>query len=341
MVCEAYARPMQPRYIQVHPTDNVAIVVNDGGLPAGTQFDSGLTLLEAIPEAHKVALTAIPAGCARTSLRHGHRPRETDIACRLLGPRSASSPSPSFRRSTSCRRLCRRSHPNRSRLHLRGLRQRRRLRRHQEHPRHQHHRPVRRRDRRLRREENQSRTPPQISQRRRRHRDHPQLRLRHRHRRPRLRDPHPHAAQPQPQPQPRRSADGRQPGLRKDAARAHVAQQHAADSLRTTLHCPPAGRPAPQLRRHGRRHHGDGRRPPQQLNLRRRQTCPASEPRRRPAMRRQRRLLRSHRQSRRRLRRRSAGPRRRHRHVLRSHGSPRRHPSADGPRRHRRKSPTA
>jgi galactarate dehydratase len=27
-----------PRYIRMHPDDNVAIVVNDGGLPAGTVF---------------------------------------------------------------------------------------------------------------------------------------------------------------------------------------------------------------------------------------------------------------------------------------------------------------
>ncbi|HEX2916948.1 MAG TPA: galactarate dehydratase [Edaphobacter sp.] len=52
----------QPRYVQVHPADNVGIVVNEGGLPAGTVFESGLTLMKAIPEAHKVALTAIPAG---------------------------------------------------------------------------------------------------------------------------------------------------------------------------------------------------------------------------------------------------------------------------------------
>ena len=60
---------MQPRVIQVHPSDNVAIVVNDNGLPAGTQLPNGLTLLEAVPEAHKVALTAIPAGAP--VLRYG------------------------------------------------------------------------------------------------------------------------------------------------------------------------------------------------------------------------------------------------------------------------------
>jgi len=52
----------QPRYIQVHPLDNVAIIVNEGGLPAGTRFESGLLLSEAVPEAHKVALITIPEG---------------------------------------------------------------------------------------------------------------------------------------------------------------------------------------------------------------------------------------------------------------------------------------
>jgi len=59
----------KPRYIQVHPSDNVVIVVNEGGLPAGTRFDSGLVLLESIPEAHKVALRTIPQGAA--TIRYG------------------------------------------------------------------------------------------------------------------------------------------------------------------------------------------------------------------------------------------------------------------------------
>jgi galactarate dehydratase len=52
----------RPLCIQVHGQDNVAIVANEGGLPSGARFDSGLTLREAIPEAHKVALTDIPQG---------------------------------------------------------------------------------------------------------------------------------------------------------------------------------------------------------------------------------------------------------------------------------------
>jgi galactarate dehydratase len=51
-----------PLCIRVHPDDNVAIVVNEGGLPPGTQLTSGLTLSEAIPEAHKVALSDIAQG---------------------------------------------------------------------------------------------------------------------------------------------------------------------------------------------------------------------------------------------------------------------------------------
>lgn len=54
--------PPEPRYVQVHPADNVAIIVNPGGLPAGAVFPSGLTLREPIPEAHKVALTDLQAG---------------------------------------------------------------------------------------------------------------------------------------------------------------------------------------------------------------------------------------------------------------------------------------
>lgn len=50
----------KPLFIQVHDADNVAIVVNAQGLPAGTRFDSGLTLTEHVPQGHKVALQAIP-----------------------------------------------------------------------------------------------------------------------------------------------------------------------------------------------------------------------------------------------------------------------------------------
>jgi galactarate dehydratase len=52
----------RPLSVKVHASDNVAIIVNEGGLPKGTQFDSGLVLTEDIPEAHKVALVDLPLG---------------------------------------------------------------------------------------------------------------------------------------------------------------------------------------------------------------------------------------------------------------------------------------
>ena len=60
---------LRPLYVQVHPQDTVAIIVNEGGLPAGAQFDSGLTLIEDVPEAHKVALVDIKSGAP--ILRYG------------------------------------------------------------------------------------------------------------------------------------------------------------------------------------------------------------------------------------------------------------------------------
>lgn len=55
-----------PLYIQIHPDDNVAIVVNDSGLKAGARFTCGLELIEAIPQGHKVALRDIAKGAAVT-----------------------------------------------------------------------------------------------------------------------------------------------------------------------------------------------------------------------------------------------------------------------------------
>jgi len=44
----------------MHERDNVAIVANDGGLPAGTTLSSGLVLKEHVPQGHKVALVDLP-----------------------------------------------------------------------------------------------------------------------------------------------------------------------------------------------------------------------------------------------------------------------------------------
>ena len=57
-------KPGKPLCIKVHETDNVAIVVNSGGLPAGTIFDDGLTLREHVPQGHKVALVDLAQDAA-------------------------------------------------------------------------------------------------------------------------------------------------------------------------------------------------------------------------------------------------------------------------------------
>ncbi|MDP4773007.1 MAG: galactarate dehydratase [Limnohabitans sp.] len=52
----------QPRLVRMHPADNVAIVVNEGGLPAGTLLEGGLVLLDKVPQGHKVALVNLVQG---------------------------------------------------------------------------------------------------------------------------------------------------------------------------------------------------------------------------------------------------------------------------------------
>ncbi|HSI56930.1 MAG TPA: galactarate dehydratase [Ideonella sp.] len=59
---EATATARAPLYITMHERDNVAIVANDGGLPPGTVFPSGLTLVDKVPQGHKVALVDLPQG---------------------------------------------------------------------------------------------------------------------------------------------------------------------------------------------------------------------------------------------------------------------------------------
>jgi galactarate dehydratase len=54
--------PLGPFYIRVHECDNVAVVVDPMGLPAGTTFANGLRLREHVPQAHKFALNHLDAG---------------------------------------------------------------------------------------------------------------------------------------------------------------------------------------------------------------------------------------------------------------------------------------
>ena len=56
-----------PLTLRMHPADNVAIVANEDGLPAGTRLPdglpgAGLELTEKVPQGHKLALVDIAAG---------------------------------------------------------------------------------------------------------------------------------------------------------------------------------------------------------------------------------------------------------------------------------------
>ena len=51
-----------PVLLQMSPDDNVAIVGNAGGLPAGCVLGNGITLIDAVPQAHKVTLATIAQG---------------------------------------------------------------------------------------------------------------------------------------------------------------------------------------------------------------------------------------------------------------------------------------
>lgn len=53
-----------PITIRMHALDNVAIVANAGGLSAGTVLPDGLTLTTQVPQGHKVALVDVPAQTA-------------------------------------------------------------------------------------------------------------------------------------------------------------------------------------------------------------------------------------------------------------------------------------
>ena len=58
----AYTLRVTPLYVQVHPSDNVAIIVNPEGVTTGASFPTGLTAREAVPQAHKITLGDIASG---------------------------------------------------------------------------------------------------------------------------------------------------------------------------------------------------------------------------------------------------------------------------------------
>lgn len=60
---------MQPLYIQIHPRDNVGIIVNPEGVRTGASFATGITAAEAIPQSHKITLRSLAPG--EPILRYG------------------------------------------------------------------------------------------------------------------------------------------------------------------------------------------------------------------------------------------------------------------------------
>ena len=100
----------EPRYIRLNDADNVAIIVNAFGMPAGTRFADGLTLKDFVPQGHKVALVDIADGAPIR--RYG------EIIGYAIGPIPAGSwveesrvrmpEPPEPRRASSLRPACRR-----------------------------------------------------------------------------------------------------------------------------------------------------------------------------------------------------------------------------------------
>lgn len=110
----------QPRYIKLNDRDNVAIVVNDFGLPAGSRFGCGLTLRAFVPQGHKTALVDIAEGAP--IIRYGEiigyalspiLAGEWVDEARIRMPEAPTSTSSKSR--PPCRRRCRRSKALRSR----------------------------------------------------------------------------------------------------------------------------------------------------------------------------------------------------------------------------------
>lgn len=55
--------------IKIHDSDNVAIILNQGGAPKGAELPGGITLIEDVPQGHKVALVDIETRRASASLQ--------------------------------------------------------------------------------------------------------------------------------------------------------------------------------------------------------------------------------------------------------------------------------
>ena len=133
-----------PRYIRLHERDNVVIVVNDQGVPAGTEFSDGLVTVDFVPQSHKVTLEDIPEG--GQVIRYGQTigyalqpiPRGSWVKEDQLRMPTAP-PLDSLPLSTEVPA----AQAPLEGLYLRGLSQRRRHGRHAQHSGHHHHGAVR------------------------------------------------------------------------------------------------------------------------------------------------------------------------------------------------------
>ena len=327
----AEAPSVEPLYITMHERDNVAIVANDGGLPAGTGFPSGLTLVDKVPQGHKVALVDLAAGDAvlRYNVVIGRAARAIPAGSwvheRLLEMPAARSleglPIATVKRAAAAAARG---------LHLRGLPQRRRLGRHAA-------------------TSWRSRTTVQcvagvVEFAVQRIKDEllPQypnvddvVGLEHTYGcgvaidAPDADRADPHAAQHQPEPELRQRGDGGEPGLREAAARAAAAAGHASRSSTSATwptSAPPRSAELDVVCLQDDAHVGfmsmidsimtTAEEHLERLNARRRETVPGERARGRRAVRRQRRLQRRHRQPGGGLLHRPAGARRRDGDVL-------------------------
>ena len=346
------ARLVEPLTIKMHERDNVAIVANDGGLPAGTALAGGLTLVDKVPQGHKVALADLAAGdpvlrynvvigraakpIAAGSWVH-ERLLEMPAARSLEGLPIATVKPPllepldgytfeGYRNADGTVGTRNILAITQTVQCVAGVTE-------------------------FAVTSHQGRAAAQVPERRRRGRARAQLRLRRGDRRAGRRGADPHAAQHHAQPEFRQRDHGGQPRLREAAARAAAAAGQLPDRRRAQrrgrrrLRRGPARRRVPAGRRARRLHvddrldhdHGRGTpRAPQRAPPRDRARERTG---RRRAVRRQRRLQRRDRESRGRLLHRPAGARRRDRDVLRDDRSARRHRSTDVARRRTPRSP--
>jgi hypothetical protein len=208
-----------PLYIRVHPQDNVAIVVNDGGLPEGATFADGLTLRERVPQGHKVALKDLAEGdeVIRYNVVIGYALKNLPKGS-WINEHVIRMPSPPGLEGLPIATV---KPPEMAPLEgftFEGLSQRGRHGRLAQHPRDHDDRAMRRRRRPARGRAHQGRAVAALSERRRCRESWAHVRLRRRDRRTRRDGAHPHRAQHQPESEFRRRGDDGQPRLREAAA---------------------------------------------------------------------------------------------------------------------------